>query len=160
MSTHILVIDLDSIEQAKLDAGEYVLPEHPDSHHHWIKCIDPAHCNGWMECFRLHICPHGHDAHAGFDEPCDDGACPGHDPDSDLPNCFSGDDEFTFHGEHHTWRYGYGWTVKWPGCVVADNDWDVDVRLDRLPRGEYEVQDDWDDTSCYLILTDPAMADA
>lgn len=156
MSQHILVIDLDSIEQAKLDAGEYVFPEHIDSRTYSIQCPDPKHCVGWMECNRRHICKHGHSAGDGFDENSEDGPCPGHD-DDDLPNCFSGDEEFQFHGEWHTYRYGWGWTVRWPGCVVADADWDYgDVDGDRLPRGEYEVNDDWDDTSCSLELVDAA----
>lgn len=154
MSSHTLILTLDSIEQAKLDAGEFVFPEHEDGRAWRIRCDDPAHCDGYIECHRQHICPHGHDACNGFDENSEDGPCPGH-ADDDLPNCFSGDEEFTFHGQAHTYRWGWGWTVPFIGCVVAENwDGELDRSIYTLPIGEYPVDEDWyDDSGVTLTLT-------
>lgn len=64
------------------------------------------------------------------------------------------EDEFVFHGVPHTWRYGYGWTVPFEGCVVDANDSCVDEAYDIAREhgpGTHEVDDDWDETTCYLI---------
>jgi hypothetical protein len=156
MGTHTMVVTLDAIEQAKLDAGELVLPEHPDSHTWHIRCDDPAHCTGYSECIRMHICKHGHDAVHGFDEDSDDGPCPGHD-DPEKPNCFAGEEEYQFHGEWHTYRWGWGWTVPFIGCIVSEN-WDGDLLdvaggVSALPLGEHPVDEEWyDDTGVSLTL--------
>lgn len=147
-AAHLLIIRLDRIEQAKLDAGEFVFPEHLDSRDYVIHCVDPSTCVGWMDCHRQHICQHGHEI--VHDELSPDGPCPGVVDDNCIPYY---DDEAQFHGEWHTHRWGYGWTVRWPGCVVGDADWDYgDVDADRLPIGEYGVNDDWDDTWVTLAL--------
>lgn len=149
MSTHTLSVELDSIEQERLDAGEYVFPEHPDSRGWHIRCDSPQHCNGWLECTRQHICKHGHEI--VHDELSIDGPCPGIDDD----NCIASDEEEAeFHGEWHTYRWGWGWTVPFRGCVVAEN-WDGDLPhgIDSLPIGEHPVEEDWyDDTSVALDL--------
>lgn len=156
MSEHILVIDVDTQTRKLLDEGHLMYPEHLDDRHYSVLCPHPDECNGWMECLRQHICPHGHSAGMGFEEMSSDGPCPGHDNDND-PNCYSGYDEFNFHGEWHTYRYGWGWTTEWPGCVVADADIDFYyLPVERLPRGEYPVNDDWDDTYCTLELIEDA----
>lgn len=145
---HTLVIELDSIEQAKLDAGEFVFPEHTDSRDWHIRCDDPKNCIGWQECLRDHTCPHGIEASHGFDEDSHDGNCPGHD-DPQRPNCFAGEEVFTFHGIDHTWRWGWGWTVPYIGCIVATN-FDGDVYphgIDAIPIGEHPVDEDWYDES-------------
>ena len=151
MGTHTLVLTLDSTEQAKLDAGEYVFPEHPESRNWHIRCDDPSRCIGWNECRRQHICKHGHDIL--YDELSPDGPCPGHEH-----NCVGEDDEETFHGEDHTHRWGWGWTVPFIGCVVAENwDGDLPCGIDSMPIGEYPVDEDWyDDTSVSLTLADAA----
>ena len=159
MGTHTIVVALDAIEQAKLDAGELVLPEHPDSHSWHIRCDNPAHCTGYSECSRMHICKHGHEVPAGHPDEhgSPDGPCPGYPNELGHPNCWEGDDEFQFHGEWHTYRWGWGWTVPFIGCIVSEN-WDGDL-LDvaggvyALPLGEHPVDEEWyDDTGVSLTL--------
>lgn len=155
MSTHTLVITLDKVEQARLDAGELVYPEHPDSHDWHVQCDDPPRCHGWSECSRMHICKHGHEI--VHDELSIDGSCPG----VDYGNCID-QEEAQFHGEWHTWRWGWGWTVPFHGCVVAEC-WDGelgDTSVYELPIGQHPVDDDWYDESCVsLELIEPVGSD-
>lgn len=152
MRGHLLVIRLDDEHQARLDAGEHVFPEHPDDRAHGVVCLDLAKCNGWETCSRQHICKHGHVC-SRYDELSMDGPCPG-----EQDNCWSGYDEFTFHGEEHVWRGSdYGWTVRYRGCVVSSFDYELDFCIDDLPIGQYEVEDDWDDEWCRLLLVEPAL---
>ena len=61
------------------------------------------------------------------------------------------------HGQMHTWRDGHGWTVECTGCIVNyNNSYDLPPEVEDLPIGRYEVDDDWDDTCCYLYLIGPA----
>lgn len=137
MSRHVLVVSLDSAEQARLDAGELVLPEHIEHHEYGIVCPSGNGCSGWEQC----------------GEPHDGG-------DEDKWRSPEGDDEREFHGVKHTWRYGHGWTVPFTkGCIVTYNGhYELPDDHDELPIGEYEVVDDWDDTSCYLILCEEKQA--
>lgn len=150
---HMLVITLDHIEQAKLDAGEYVFPEHVDSRSYGTKCMATNGCGGWIECRESHEVD-GKKADCGpYD--CDCGG-------EDGPSCLGETEadyapwydreEFEFHGVEHTWRYGHGWTVPYTGCIVAWGDYELPDGSEDLPRGEYQVDDDWDDTDCYLLL--------
>lgn len=150
MTGHTLVIELDSVERAKLAAGVFVFPEHVDSRICRIRCDEPQHCMGWQECRRLHICQHGHEI--VFDELSPDGPCPGMDDD----NCAGRDEGETFHGQAHTHHWGWGWTVPYVGCIVAAN-WcgELTPDIDTLPIGEHPVEADWwDDTECSLDVVD------
>lgn len=92
-----------------------------------ITCY-PGGCNGWQECW---------EDHTGFDP--DDEASPAFD-------AISGD-EIEIHGVPHEWRDGWGWTVPYPGCVLAAQDlgdYAEDIGLEYGP-GAYLVDDDWDD---------------
>lgn len=163
--SHVLVVGLEPAQQQRLDTGELVLPEHLDHHTYTIVCTDPENCHGWQECLKEHVCEHGCNAREGFEENDPDGKeCPGHRkklpdlsavgyPTEFSLNCWIGEEDFDFHGEGHTYRYGWGWTVRWKGCVVADNDWELDQDRDNLPRGSYDVDDDWDDEWCTLTVT-------
>lgn len=137
MSRHVLVVSLDRAAQARLDAGELVLPEHIDHHEYAIVCPPGNGCSGWEQCG---------EPHEGGDE--------------DKWRRPEGDDEREFHGVNHTWRYGHGWTVPFTtGCIVTYNgDYELPNDYDELPIGEYDVDDDWDDTSCNLILCEEKHA--
>lgn len=103
-----------------------------------IECADPAHCAGWIECTGDHT---------------------GYDPEDEESPAFDEWEDVEIHGVFHDWRRGYGWTVPYPGCVVAaeaveapDELWE---RVDGdylLKPGRWVVDDDWDDTSCYLTV--------
>ncbi len=152
MSTHLLVITLDRIEQAKLDAGEFVFPEHVDSRDYGTKCLVENGCGGWIECREPHEVD-GKKADCGpYDCDCPDGqpSCLSETEADYAPWCDR--EEFEFHGVVHTWRYGYGWTVPYKGCIVAWGDYELPGCYEDLPRGEYQVEDDWEDTGCYLQL--------
>lgn len=150
MAHHTLVIHLDSIEQAKLDAGQLVFPEHPDSRTWTLQCPGGDSCIGWTECRRLHICKHGHEIL--YDDLSFDGPCPGFDDE----NCIDTDDEQEFHGETHTYRWGSGWTVPYVGCVASECCGGPPDQIDTLPIGEYAVEPDWwDDSACVLDLVVP-----
>lgn len=104
-----------------------------------ILCLAPEKCGGWWECREPHEVD-GRSAEAGpwNSEDCDP---------------WVEEEEFTFHGVEHTWRWGYGWTVPYPGCVVAVNDSAVegaDELAQQHGEGRYLVDDDWDETTCYL----------
>lgn len=153
MSRHILEIALDSIEQAKLDAGEYVFPEHVDSREYHIRCPSGNGCSGWLSCNHPHEVD-GVSANRGPDECCGALFGQGHEDDclgDSLP--WRNRDEFVFHDELHMWQYGWGWVLPYVGCVV-NYDCELPDNYDDLPIGEYEVDSDWDDFSCYLTLVD------
>lgn len=115
-------------------------PEDPDFDYS-VTCQAPDLCGGWEEC----LDPHEVDGVSAADGPWD----------SDETDPWFEEEEFDFHGVTHEWRYGYGWTVPFKGCVVAANDGVCDAADDigrsRGP-GTYPVDDDWDDTSCYLTV--------
>lgn len=168
---HVLVIELDRIEQAKLDAGEYVLPEHPDSRAWRLICPGGDDCVGWTECREDHICEHGCNARDGFEENDPDGKeCPGFRkklpelaiigyPDEWSLNCWEGKEEFEFHGVAHTYRHGWGWTMPFKGCIVAEIATDPPDGWNDRSRGEYRVDEDWfDEDACYLdFIDDPEV---
>ncbi|SIH38516.1 Uncharacterised protein [Mycobacteroides abscessus subsp. abscessus] len=158
MSRHVLVVSLDSEEQARLDTGELVFPEDVERHKYSIMCPGGNGCSGWLECREPHevdgvsadcgpyrcACPAGQRSQlGGVEEPL----APWHD-------C----EDFTFHGVEHTWRAGHGWTVPYPGCIVNWCDYELPAGYGELPLGEHEVDDDWDDTECYLTLAEPVAA--
>lgn len=156
MTQHTLIIDLDSTQQTLLEMGFLVLPEHQDNRTWSIRCEDPENCDGWQECFESHVCEHGRDASRGYDEDSESpGICPGGGPD-DACDCWAGLEDFEFHGIMHTYRWGYGWTIKYPGCVVAAaRDFtDAPDYWESKPRGEYEIRDDWDDEQLTLYFPD------
>jgi hypothetical protein len=128
-------------------------PDDPD-YRCEIECIAPEKCGGWWECMEAHEV----DGVSAADGPYAS-VCPscGGEGDEHVPWCDR--DEFEFHGVEHTWRYGYGWTVPYEGCIVQANDsgWDdlYDIAREHGP-GRYLVDDDWDDTTCYLTYAGEA----
>lgn len=120
---------------------------HPDQHA-WdieVTCLNPLRCDGWWECLE----DHEQDGISAADGPWES--------DEDAP--WLEEEEWDFHGVTHTWRYGHGWTVPYPGCVVAVND---DVRdqgwwiAEEHGAGVYAVEDDWDDEFVALHYLRPA----
>lgn len=105
-----------------------------------LTCQAPNLCGGWWECSETHEV----DGLSASDGPY---AC-----ETSAPWC--DEDEFEFHGVTHTWRYGWGWTVPYEGCVVQTAD--IGDGVDDIARehgeGTYEVDDDWDETSCYIAF--------
>lgn len=115
-------------------------PKKPD----WsfsIQCVKPESCGGWQECGQ----PHGSGTLSADLGPWE----------ADPLAPWGEEEEFTFHGVLHEWRYGYGWTVPYDGCPVADSlNWSNDDAWDIARHhgvGTHVVQDEWDDTSCSLI---------
>ena len=104
-------------------------------------------CVGWQECPEYH-------APVRCDDP---ECCLGADDEEDCPN--SHEDPHEFHGVSHTYRWGHGWTVPYPGCVLAAQDLGDDVY--EIARtygpGDYLVDDDWDDE--WATITPVSMAD-
>ena len=112
-----------------------------------IECLDPDQCDGWEECHDLHPFT-----------PCDDCQFTECIEDQECDAMDTGD-EREFHGETHEWRWGYGWTVQFPGCVVSENLYEADDAGDiavTVGPGRWLVDDDWSDTDMYLILIGPA----
>lgn len=64
----------------------------------------------------------------------------------------AGRGEYEFHGVLHEWRAGYGWTVPYPGCVVAGAVEDLPDGIDTGVDGTYPVEAEWDDEWCYLTV--------
>lgn len=98
-----------------------------------IECSDPSACEGWEEC---------PGEHGGFDP-----------NDEDSP-AFDEYEDVEIHGVPHEWRWGYGWTVPYAGCPVMGGSAD-DAPAEVAAAqgvGRWEVDADWDDTDCYLIL--------
>lgn len=128
-----------------------------------VTCVEPDKCEGWWECQKEHrlegIEVADISAAAGpYENDCPGWHGPHTDPEHDKqmeiespqhwPWCE--EDEFEFHGELHTWRTGWGWTVKYPGCVVVSNDGVCDSAYDigqTHGEGLYLVDDDWYDES-------------
>lgn len=140
MSTaHVLVIEPDTKYAKQFpDADPEVL---------WrVECSDSAKCNAWEECNT----PHEVEGLSAADGPYE---CPEEMPWFDEP-------EFEFHGELHTWRQGWGWTVEFAGCSVGEFR---DAELpDDLPQpvapGRYTIDVDWDDDYCTLRYVGPEGA--
>lgn len=111
-----------------------------------IECI-PGGCLGWIECREEHTV----DGYTGpNDGPYDSG--------EDAP--WADKEETEFHGVMHTWRSGWGWTVPYPGCVLAEQDTsdnEHDILMEYGP-GAYLVDEDWwDETS--VTISPVSMAD-
>lgn len=140
--------------------GEDWFPDQPD----WsgsITCLNVAQCNGWWECGKPHEVGGVSAADGPYENDCSGEHGVSTDRAGHLPWC--DEDEFEFHGVLHTWRWGYGWTVPYPGCVVQTSDAISDAAYDigqQYGEGDYLVDDEWDDTSCTLIyagrVTPPA----
>lgn len=113
-----------------------------DPDYRWdVECLAPEKCDGWQECLE----PHEVDGKSAASGP--------YDCDEDAPWC--DEDEYEFHGVLHTWRWGNGWTVPFEGCVVSANDSTCDSVYDIAREhgaGRYQVDDDWDDETCYLTV--------
>lgn len=132
-SVHVLVISMPPGEP-----GEAIFPEWPDDRDYDVACTDRQRCKGWLECLEPHDV---------------DGRAAGSPYIGDVADPWWGADEFEFHGVTHTWREGYGWTVPHPGCPAEENGAEPPYGAHLLPIGRYEVDDQWDDTSCYLKFT-------
>ena len=129
MSRHILVKEIDT------DYAER-LPDFPPQYRYLIECPEGNRCEGWAEYREAHEV---------------DGVSANDGPDDCEPEAlWAAEEEFDFHGATHTWKYGWGWTVAYPGCVVQGSDFDPPDELYALPVGRYVVEDDWDDRCCYL----------
>lgn len=128
--------------------GNDWMPDEPD----WdwdLTCVDFNACDGqgWWEC-GVHLA-HTTATYKARDEgrvlldhpPACDAPAPGEWNDDE--------DEILAHGVWHTYRYGWGWTVPYPGCVlvghdnIADHVWEI-ARTEGT--GTYLVIEDWDDT--------------
>lgn len=141
MTEHIIEISRDEAFLARL--AEYREPDEQDRRDAYqvhIECPAPENCTGWEECNDPHTSPDG-------SLNADDGP---YDCEEDVP--WEGQDEFEFHGVPHEWRSGYGWTVPYQGCIVAAQDIEVPEGIDTTRDGRWLVEDDWDDTDCYLVL--------
>ncbi|MFZ2240593.1 MAG: hypothetical protein WAV90_13850 [Gordonia amarae] len=131
---------------------QHVFPERTDDHGYRIICTEPDKCTGWQECPETH-------AHDGVESLCGPEAC---ECDEGEPDCVTGrpwesQEDFEFHGTMHTWQNGWGWTVPYEGCVVADNGWTEPPEGWReRPIGCHELEVDWDGDECYLEFSDPA----
>ena len=99
-----------------------------------IECSDPAACPGWMEC---------PENHAGYD------------PNVEESPAFDQYEDVMIHGVAHEWRTDYGWTVPFDGCPVQDGGDDASDIAHEKGVGRWEVDDDWDDTTCYLTVIEP-----
>lgn len=103
-----------------------------------IECSDPAACPGWIECLEPH-------------------------PAAPDPDEYDGD-IVVMHGQEHEHRWGYGWTVDYPGCPVQGDALYGDSYLDIARThglGRHPIDADWDDTDVHLIaLEDPPAVPA
>lgn len=115
-----------------------VTVDDPDSY--TIECPGKPACSGWIEC---------------------DGDHEGYDPEEEASPAYDEWDDVEIHGVLHDYKWGHGWTVPHPGCVVADA-WNVeppgglwDRETDAYKPGRWLVDDDWDDTDVQLILVGP-----
>lgn len=132
---HQLEVYLDEDFLSRLADFRPVTAEDRAEAYAWrIVCSDPEACPAWVECEK---------DHAGYNPD---------DEDSVVFDCH--EDEVLIHGVIHEWRWGYGWTVAYPGCPVAVADYDLPegVSLDR--PGFYPVDVDWDDDLCSVFLVE------
>lgn len=151
MSRHILVVEPDAAYAARF-------PDADPETRWWIECPEGNDCAGWQECREPHVVD-SKDAADGPHETecrCVNGL------ECEVPWC--GEDVFTFHGIEHEWRWGYGWTVPFTGCVLAanadrfdppDDLWQTDGTLS---IGRWVVDDDWDDDLPTVTLIGPEEA--
>ena len=146
MTAHILIIEPDPAYVARVnmyrlrDGLPALDADEAADHMQWhTECPTPQHCTGWIECRE----PHEVDGESAEDGPYD----------TTEGQPWDGHDEYEFHGVLHEWRSGFGWTVDYPGCVVAGNLFEVDLP-DDIPRplrpGRWLVDDDWDEIDMYL----------
>lgn len=147
MTKHILTISRD--EGALHRLSKYREPDEQDRKDYYsvsIECPTPEYCAGWEECREPHTSPDGFlSAEDGpYDTDCGTGET------DCVPWC--GRDDFEFHGIEHTWRWGHGWTVPYDGCIVAAQDIEVPDGIDTERDSRWLIEDDWDDTDCYLVL--------
>lgn len=129
-----------TISDVVVDQGEIV------DYNTTLTCF-PGGCEGWQECRE------GHKVE-GYDEDANVGP---YDCAEEAP--WADKDEFVFHGVMHEWRYGWGWTVPFQGCVLAVNDFSdgaYDIMVAFGP-GEYLIEDEWDDTEVWIYAL--SMAD-
>lgn len=117
-----------------------------------VTCLAPDQCSGWQECREAHVVDGMSAANGPHDCPAEDAAA------CLQPWCDR--DEFEFHGVSHQWRWGYGWTVPFRGCVVAEEvhcgsgcDSAFDIAHEH-GEGEHLVDDDWDDTTVTLYFVE------
>ena len=150
MTEHIVHITRDAGKLARLAEFRPVTEQdRADQYAVHIECTVPGGCGGWEECRE----PHEVDGVSAADGPYDT-VCSCADAEAtacSIPWC--GHDEFEFHGVLHEWRSGYGWTVDFDGCVLAAYpDFELPDGIDTTRDGKWRVEDDWDDTDCYLNL--------
>jgi hypothetical protein len=132
VSLHYLIIEKDT---------EYAerFPNFDEERRYRLECPEGNGCSGFSGCNEPHIID-GKNANGGPWD-CDEG------------EPWDGMDAFTFHGEEHTWRSGFGWVVPYKGkCVIAECDWEPPEGADSKPYGRYPVEDDWFDETSVDIL--------
>lgn len=136
VSHHILIIGLDADREAARRQGEAVFPEHPDERSYTLMCPDGNGCKGFLRCGEPHWfggVPVEHDINQ----------------DSSAPRGYE-NEEREFHGVTHLWREGWGWTVPYEGCIVNYVNWEYPTGIAQYPIGEYDVEDEWIDDSCWV----------
>ncbi|CCW14633.1 hypothetical protein [Rhodococcus aetherivorans] len=125
----------------------------PSEFTYTLECPGAPHCTGFSECHEKHV-QDGIDADevTPYDGETDDGEAPPWD----------GADEWTFHGVAHTYRYGYGWTVPYTGCVLREYDLEFDDALLDQPPGRYSISVYWEDPESPMIddVQSEVIADA
>ncbi|WP_087005977.1 hypothetical protein [Gulosibacter sp. 10] len=149
MTKHIITITRDEDFLKRL--SQYREPDEHDrsnAYTYSVECTVSGGCGGWQECGKPHEVD-GVDASDGpWETPC---SCAYVEADHhSIPWC--GEEEFEFHGVLHEWRWGYGWTVPYTGCIIRDYPPELPDGIDTERDGRWLVDDDWDDTDCYLVL--------
>lgn len=133
MTEHYLVVAPDPLYKSRIEElTEREIEEVDDYFVAGIVCSDSAACPGWKECPEDHT---------------------GYDPDDEDSPVYDEWEDVMIHGVLHTeYNTGYGWVVEYNGCPVQGADWEVpdDIPMDR--PGKYLVDDDWEETECWLYL--------
>ena len=159
MSEHILEVSRDDDYLKRLaQHKELDDQDHRDAFHVTIRCPNPASCNGWEECSEAHEVDGVSAVDGPYETPCMCAEAEGYR--CSVPWC--GADGFDFHGVTHEWRWGYGWTKAYDGCVVTSciGDLEVPDGIDTTRDATYLVDDEWNDTECYLSLICEVVPDA
>lgn len=127
---------------AGLPGPVHVLEVEKDDDGYWgyasMQCITPSGCDGWTECTEEHPFP-----------------------DDEAREMAEDDGHHAFHGVEHQYRYGYGWTVPYDGCVLAgSSEWSDGVSEaashigEQYGEGRHAVADDWSDNLPYVERID------
>ena len=136
MTRHHIVITRDDETLAALGQHGPVCDENRRDHYMWrIECSDPASCPGWVECAEDHD---------------------GYDPEDEDSPAFDEYEGVMIHCVPHDW-HGSFWTVEYAECPVAASWADLELPddIDTGTDGRHLVDVEWEETCCYLTLSDP-----